>query len=78
MIERFVVRSISCDFEDSYHCGYINDTSNSTPLQWLQSMVVGYTLVTDHTHQSTNTSTQGLYQDRDSEFPSILIVHANA
>uniref|UniRef100_K1Q6C7 MAM and LDL-receptor class A domain-containing protein 2 n=1 Tax=Magallana gigas TaxID=29159 RepID=K1Q6C7_MAGGI len=55
------VRSISCDFEDSYHCGYINDTSNSTPLQWLQSMVVGYTLVTDHTHQSTNTSTQGYF-----------------
>lgn len=54
------VRSISCDFEDSYHCGYINDTTSS-PLQWLQSMVVDYTLVTDHTHRSTNTSTRGYF-----------------
>lgn len=62
MIDLFVVRSISCDFEDSYHCGYTNDTTSS-PLQWLQSMVVDYTLVTDHTHRSTNTSTRGSYQN---------------
>ncbi|XP_061181249.1 uncharacterized protein LOC133189870 [Saccostrea echinata] len=52
-------RSVSCDFEDSYHCGYINGSS-ATPVMWYQTLSVDGVVITDHTKRATSTNSSSL------------------